>query len=160
MKTVLEKLFSTLYHKGRDDMIKYILRRLVMIIPILIAVAVLIFTLMYFVPGDPARIMLSSSNPTEEQVLEMREAMGLNRPYGVRLLEYLRGIFFHFDFGKSFRYGTPVLDDLVVRFPKTLVLASMSIILAILFGVPIGVRAAVPRSKNGYMVLFAGDNLY
>ena len=63
---------------------KYILKRALLMIPILIGVAILIFTLMYFVPGDPAEIILGTT-ATQEQVLAMRDQLGLNEPYIVRL---------------------------------------------------------------------------
>jgi peptide/nickel transport system permease protein len=112
-------------------------------IPILLAVAVLIFTLMYFVPGDPATIALGGSAATQADMEAAREAMGLNRPYIVRLGEYISNLVFRFDFGKSYSYGSPVGKELMRRFPNTLAIALASIILSVLIGVPLGVRAAV-----------------
>lgn len=118
-----------------------------MMIPILIAVAILIFTLMYFVPGDPASIALAQSGATQAEVEKMREQMGLNDPYIVRLGRYMNDLFLHFDFGNSYRFGTPVVNDLASRFPKTLLVASLSIILSVLGGIPIGVRTAVKANS-------------
>ena len=124
-------------------MIRYILQRLLIMIPILLAVAVLIFTLMYFVPGDPASIALGGSIATQADIDAARELMGLNRPYIVRLGEYLENLVFHFDFGKSLTYGSPVGKELMRRFPNTLAIALASILFAVIIGVPVGVRAAV-----------------
>ena len=121
-------------------MARYILKRLLLMIPILIGVAILIFTLMYFVPGDPAEIVLGQS-ATEEQVIAMREQMGLNRPYLVRLGEFLLGLS-HGDFGNSYIYGTSVGGELLTRFPKTLAIAFFSILLSAIIGIPLGIRAA------------------
>jgi len=112
-------------------------------IPILLAVAVLIFTLMYFVPGDPASIALGGSTATQADIEAAREMMGLNRPYIVRLGEYLKNLVFHFDFGNSLTYGSPVGKELMRRFPNTLAIAMASIVFALIIGVPLGVRAAV-----------------
>ena len=123
-------------------MIKYVLKRLLWMIPIVFCVAVLIFTLMYFVPGDPAVIMLGS-NATQEEVEQKREELGLNDPYYKRLGNYLQDVFFHFDFGKSLTDGTSVTDTLVERFPRTAFLALASTVFAMLIGTPLGITAAV-----------------
>lgn len=124
-------------------MIRYVIRRLFLLIPILIAVALIIFTLMCFVPGDPAALALGDGEHTQEEIEIKRESMGLNRPYIVRLAEYLEGVFFHLDFGTSFAFGTEVKAELSARFPKTLALASVSILITVFIGIPIGIRAAV-----------------
>ena len=124
-------------------MIRYILQRLAIMIPILIAVAVLIFTLMYFVPGDPASIALGGSIATQADIDAARELMGLNRPYIVRLGEYLKNLIFHFDFGNSLTYGSPVGKELIKRFPYSLTIALGCIMFSVLLGVPLGIRAAV-----------------
>ncbi len=123
-------------------MIKYVLRRILLMIPILVGVAILIFLLMYFVPGDSATIILGSS-ATQVQIEELRETMGLNKPFIVQLGNYLSDIFLHFDFGTSYVYGTNVLTDLLVRFPRTLLIAALSIMLSVVIGVPLGINAAV-----------------
>ncbi len=124
-------------------MIRYVLNRLLVLIPILISVAILIFTLMYFVPGDPVSIMLGATNATQTEIDAAREAMGLNQPYIYRLGIYLKNLIFHLDFGKSYVYGTSVSTELLKRFPNTLYIALASIVISVLFGVPLGIRSAV-----------------
>lgn len=124
-------------------MIKYILKRLLIMIPILLAVAIIIFTLMCFVPGDPVSIAMSTSGATEAEIELAKEAAGLNRPYIERLVEYLGNIVFRFDFGNSYTYGNSVGAQLLKRFPHTLKIALSSIIISVLIGVPLGIRAAV-----------------
>ena len=80
---------------------KYILKRVLWMIPIVLGVVVLTFTLMYFTPGDPASIILGS-NATAEQLEITREALGLNDPYYIRLAAYLKDVFLHFDLGQSY----------------------------------------------------------
>ena len=112
-------------------------------IPILLSVAILVFSLMNFVPGDPVSIKLGGVDATPEQIQEVRESLGLNRPFVVRLLEYLKNIIFHFDFGNSYQYGRPVITELVARFPNTLILAISCVVLSVAVGIPLGVRAAI-----------------
>ena len=123
-------------------MIKYIAKRVLVMIPILIGVAILIFTLMFFVPGDPASIILGSS-ATQVEIDALRETMGLNKPFLTQLVSYLKDIFLHFDFGTSYVYGTSVVTDLLERFPRTLLIAALSIALSVVIGVPLGINAAV-----------------
>lgn len=121
---------------------KYILKRILLLIPILVSVAILIFTLMYFVPGDPCEIILGAS-ATEAQVASLREQLGLNDPYIVRLWNFLKEIILHGSFGNSYILGTDVGAELMTRFPKTLALAIFSILLSMVIGVPLGIRAAL-----------------
>lgn len=124
-------------------MFRYIINRILILIPILIAVAILIFTLMYFVPGDPVEIMLGASNATQAEIESARENLGLNQPFLIRMGTYLGNLLFRFDFGKSYIFGTSVGLELIKRFPNTLYIALSSIILSVLIGVPLGIRAAV-----------------
>ena len=81
-------------------MIKYILKRLLFMIPIVLGVTILIFTIMYFTPGDPAIIILGA-NASEEQLNAKREELGLNEGYFTRLGEYMSDVFLRFDFGNG-----------------------------------------------------------
>jgi len=126
-------------------MLRYIGKRLLQMIPILAVVAILIFTLMYFVPGDPVQIMLGDS-ATPQQIAAARANLGLDKPYLVRLWNYLIGIT-HFDFGTSFTQGSSVAKELFVRFPRTLTLSSLSILFTIVAGIPIGIQCAIKANK-------------
>lgn len=126
-------------------MIRYIGKRLLQMIPILLTVAILIFTLMYFVPGDPVQIMLGDS-ATPEQVAAARASFGLDKPYLVRLWNYLTGII-RLDFGTSYLQGSSVAQELFLRFPRTLTLASLSILFTIVVGIPIGIQCAIHANK-------------
>lgn len=125
---------------------KYIGKRLLWMIPIILLVAVLIFVIMDFVPGDPVTIMLGSS-ATQEEMEIAREEMGLNRPFFVRLGEYLYHAFFMLDLGTSYQTSTPVMQELVQRFPRTLILSIISMALAVVIGLPIGIYAAMHRNS-------------
>lgn len=126
-------------------MIRYIGKRLLQMIPILLTVAILIFTLMYFVPGDPVEIMLGDT-ATPEQIAAARAKFGLDQPYLIRLWNYLVGIV-HLDFGTSYLQGSSVASELFLRFPRTLTLASLSILFTIVVGIPIGIQCAIHANK-------------
>ncbi|MCD8370448.1 MAG: ABC transporter permease [Clostridiales bacterium] len=126
-------------------MLRYVGKRLLQMIPILLTVAILIFTLMYFVPGDPVQILLGDS-ATPEQMAEARARLGLDQPYLIRLWNYLIGII-HLDFGTSYLQGSSVAAELFQRFPRTLALSSLSILFTIVLGIPIGIQCAINANK-------------
>lgn len=133
---------------------KYIVKRVLWLIPIILAVAITIFSIMYFVPGDPAVIKLGP-NAQQWQYEEAREAMGLNDPYIVRLGNYLSDVFLHFDFGDSLTDGTSVTDALLERLPRTFVIAILSTIFGGALGIPLGISAAThPNSLRDQMSMF------
>ena len=130
-------------------MVKYVIKRLLIMIPLLLAVGIIMFTLMNFVPGDPAQLALGSGVHTQEEIELKREAMGLNRPFIVRLTEYIGNIFLHFDFGKSLTSGTEIKYELMSRFPYTFYIAVFSILLTIVVGLPLGIYTAVHANSIG-----------
>ena len=121
---------------------KYIVKRLLMMIPVILAVTVMIFTIMYFTPGDPAVIILGS-NVSQDQLDAKREELGLNRPYLTRLVDYMSNVFLKFDFGQSYVNNRSISAQIMERFPRTLVIATLSVLLSIIIGVPLGIVAAV-----------------
>ncbi|MBQ1312695.1 MAG: ABC transporter permease [Blautia sp.] len=129
-------------------MYRYILKRLLLMIPVLIGVTILIFTIMYFTPGDPATQILGS-NATLEQLEAKREELGLNDPYFIRLGRYMKDVFLHFDFGNSYINGRSVSKDIFSRYPQTFIIAFFSIALALLIGIPLGVIAATNQNRLG-----------
>ena len=127
---------------------RYVLRRLLQMIPVILGVTILVFTILYFMPGDPVRMLLGPE-PTPAQVEAKRQEMGLNDPYLVRLGRYVEGIVLHFDFGKSWIYNTPVTSELLQRFPRTLTIAVICMLMQIFIGTPLGIIAAVNRNGWG-----------
>ena len=130
-------------------MSKYVLKRLLIMIPTLIAVGIIMFTLMNFVPGDPAQLALGAGTHTPAEIEMKRAALGLNRPFMVRLGEYLKNIFLHFDFGKSLIDGTEIKWELMRRFPHTFKIAIYSIVLTVVIGLPLGIYTAVKANSIG-----------
>lgn len=129
---------------------KYILKRIFWMIPVILGVTILIFTVMYFTPGDPARMLLGNeSSITEEMVAAKRAELGLDQPYIVQLGTYLSNVFLHGDFGTSYVYNTSVVGELLKRLPRTLTLGLMCMALQICIGIPLGVIAAVNHNRLG-----------
>ena len=123
-------------------MSRYIYKRLLLMVPVVIMVAVLIFTIMYFTPGDPAIIILGP-NASLEQLAAKRAELGIDQPYLVQLWNYLKNVFIRFDFGNSFINGRSVSSQIMERFPRTLMIAALSVLLSIVAGVPLGIVASV-----------------
>ena len=123
-------------------MIRYILKRLLMMIPVLFGVAFVIFTMLYFTPGDPA-VQILGAGATPEAIAALREELGLNAPFVVRFFNYIKDLVWYGDLGISYSTNRPVIDEILSRFPTTLELAALSVLIATLIGVFCGIIAAV-----------------
>ena len=117
-------------------MLRYFRKRLLLMIPVMFGVALLIFTMLYLTPGDPAR-MIVGEMATEEEYQAQREEMGLNDPYIVQFGNYLGGIL-HGDFGKSYITGQSVTESLLSCYPTTMLLSALSITVAVIIAIPWG----------------------
>lgn len=126
-------------------MLRYILKRFFTMIFVLLGVALLIFTIMWYCPGDPARSLLSD-DATEEQIEALREEMGLNRPFFVQFYDYVYNAVVHQDLGKSYQTKINVATEISQRFVSTVQVATLAVSIAALFGIPLGVFAAVNQS--------------
>ncbi len=124
---------------------RYAVRRGLTVIPVLLGVSLLVFSFIHLIPGDPALAMLGE-RATPEKVAEVRRQLGLDRPMYEQYLVYL-GKLLRGDLGISVVRGDPVLTDLLRRFPATVELATSAIVLALLFGVPVGIISAVWRNS-------------
>lgn len=122
-------------------MLKFVLKRLLMLIPIIIGISFIIFAIMSLTPGDPAQLILGE-NASQEDVMAKREELGLNDNFFVRYFKYMAGVI-RGDFGKSYRTNLPVIDEILVRFPNTLKLAFFGIGLSVFIGVPLGIISAI-----------------
>lgn len=125
---------------------KYLIKRILWLIPVILGVAILIFTIMYFVPGDPAAIILGTS-ATQQDIEALRESMGLNDPYIVQLGSFLKQTFLEFDLGTSYVNGVSISKSLMERLPQTAIIAVISCLMQIVVGIPLGVTAAVHHNK-------------
>lgn len=129
-------------------MIRYILKRLLWMIPTVLGVVILVFTLLYFTPGDPAEI-IAGDTATPEQIEETRVRLGLDQSYIVQLGNYLESVIIHHDFGTSYLDHSDVGAQLAERFPRTFILSMVTMIIAVVFGVPLGIIAAVKQDTIG-----------
>ena len=125
-------------------MLKYIVKRLLWIIPVLIGVTIIVFTILDFSPGDPAYLALGD-NATPEAVEAYRVEMGINGTYWERLGRTLGGLL-KGDLGLSYRSRTPVLNELLVRFKVTFNISAWSIVLGIILGIFFGIISALKQN--------------
>jgi peptide/nickel transport system permease protein len=123
-------------------MLRYIAKRLLLFIPIFLGVIFIVYFIMEFIPGDPARLILGE-RIGEERILLMREQLGLNRPFLARYADYVFHIVTRLDFGTSYRLQTPVITEILKKFPYTLRLALLGMFFASLIGISAGVLSAV-----------------
>lgn len=122
---------------------KYVIKRLVMLIPVIIGVSFLVFFIMSLAPGDTARTILGE-NATIEAVEALNEELGLNDPVLVRYANYMLGLL-HGDLGTSYKSGRPVFSEIVSRFPATLVLSFWGMVFAICISIPVGIISATKQ---------------
>lgn len=139
-------------------MAKYIIKRLIITIPIILLVTVLVFTLLYFTPGDPAVIILGDQASNEE-LDSMREYLGVNDPYIVQLGRYLKSLFIDFDLGESWIYKTNVTYELANRMPRTTAICIYSVLIGAVIGIPLGVIAAVHQNGIADKIVLASSSI-
>jgi ABC-type dipeptide/oligopeptide/nickel transport system permease component len=122
---------------------RFILRRLMLTLPVLLGVATLVFALIHLVPGDPAQAMLGESAAPGD-VAELRTRLGLDRPILAQYGSYVAGLV-RGDLGTSFRYRTPVAREIGQRLGRTAQLAAAAMTVAILVAIPLGIIGALHR---------------
>ena len=127
-------------------MAKYILKRCLWVVFTMLATAFIIFTILYFTPGDPARIF-SGGSASEADVTVLRHQMGLDRPYLIQLGDFIYKAFFKLDFGTSYIYKVPVFDEMWNRLPRTMIIGLFAMILNLTFGVSLGIFAGTHEGK-------------
>ena len=149
---------------GRHVVFRYVLRRLVSLIPILLGVTLLTYGLMYISPQDPVEMMLQGQGtaPKPEVVEAMRHQLGLDRPVLIQYLDWLKK-FVCGDMGVSYIDGAAVSGKLLTALPNTLKLTVLSVIVTVLLSVPLGIFAAVKKGKATDAVIrflsFIGNSL-
>lgn len=123
---------------------KYILKRLLFLVPVILGVSFVVFTMLYITPGDPARMALGEQ-ASEEAVQKFREQEGLNDPFIVQYGRYLYNAVFKGDLGRSYTTKRPVVQEILNVFPSTLLLTILSMIIAVVIGIPFGIVSAVKQ---------------
>ena len=126
---------------------KYVLKRLLMLIPVILGVTFVVFFILNLAPGDPAAIILGDQ-ATAEALAMKREELGLNDPIFIRYFHYMRDLL-HGSLGVSYKNSIPVWDQVIMRLPNTAILATAGILVALLIGIPIGIISA----KKQYSLL-------
>jgi len=137
---------------------QYLLRRLVLTLPVLLGVTIIVFTIMHVIPGDPVQVMFAGTGATEEQLTAMRHALGLDRPLPVQYADYVaravRG-----DFGQSIHFKQPVLSLILERMPATIELAVAGLLVALAIAFPVGILSALKRNTLIDYVAMTGATL-
>lgn len=128
-------------------MLRYISKRLLDLVPVILGITLLVFLFLQLIPGDPAVVLLGQ-RATPDQIEALREQMGLNQPLPLQYLAFL-GKLLRFDLGRSIISGIPVTQEIAVRWPATFELSVAAMLVAILLGIPAGIIAAV--RKNGWI---------
>lgn len=125
-------------------MYKYVIKRILLTIPVLLGAIFLVYAIMYLTPGTPAELILGITAKPED-IAALNHKLGADLPFFEQFFNYLKGIFLHFDFGTSYRDGQPVFQSIMSRFPCTLTLAITSTILGVGLGVVLGIVSAVKQ---------------
>lgn len=133
---------------------RFIVKRLLLLIPVLLGVSLLVFAIMSFTPGDPAQLILGENAPPEA-VAELREEMGLNDPFVLRYARFVGNAVMG-DLGQSYTSGRDVFDEIFSRFPNTLILAALGVIIAVLIGIPVGIISATRQ----YSMIDSGSMIF
>ena len=128
-------------------MLRYIVNRILLIIPITLGVTFIVFTIMNLTPSDPGRIMLGEM-ADQEAVSQINRELGFYDPFFVRYFNYVVNAVTRLDFGVSFRSGRPVFEEIFLRFPNTLTLAFLAVVTASLVGIPLGILSAVKQYSH------------
>jgi peptide/nickel transport system permease protein len=127
------------------QILSYVLKRLLYLVPVLLGVTLLVFVISHAIPGDPAR-MMAGQKASHEAVENLRRSMGLDRPLPEQYAAYLFGLL-RGDLGFSIRNQRPVIEDLRDFFPATLELSLASMLLCVGVGLPLGIVSAVRRNR-------------
>ena len=122
-------------------MIKFVVKRLLWMIPILLGVVIIVFTIQHFTPGDPVAAILGQ-NYTEEQYAIKEAEMGLDQPYLVQLWDYIKGLITKFDLGQSYTSKRDVKILISERFKPTIIIGVLSVLVSTVIAMPLGVFAA------------------
>jgi peptide/nickel transport system permease protein len=138
-------------------MIQYTIRRVLLAIPVVLAILMITFALARAIPGDPCKAILGEK-ATEETCEKFIKRQGLDKPVPEQFIIYLTNIA-RGDLGTSIRFGRPVLDILIERLPTTIELAVASMTIAIFVGIPAGIISAVNRNTGIDMATMIGANI-
>lgn len=126
-------------------MYKFIIKRLALMIPVLIGISIIIFTIISLTPGNPARLILGE-RASQEAIDQLNEELGYYDPIPVKYVNYMIDLL-HGDMGTSYRTGGNVMTEILTRFPTTLLLAVLDIFLTAVISIPLGVYVAIKKNS-------------
>lgn len=136
-----------------QNFVKFIAKRFLRSIIVILGIITLVFFLFRVLPGDPARDLVGKF-PTEERMAAIRKIWGLDKPVWDQYIIFMQKLIFELDIGMSYDTSTPVLHELGLRFPATIELALVSMILAIMVGIPIGIISAYKQhTRTDYLAM-------
>jgi len=144
-------------------MLRYLFHRILQLIPVILGVTLIVFTLTYIAPGDPARLLLPQ-DASDEDVAQLKHAMGLDRSFFVQYYHFLFGYdgpgdsfdykgLFALDLGRSYVSNRPVFGTILERFPNTVLLSTVALCLSILVSIPFGIISATRQYSKTDMVV-------
>lgn len=125
-------------------MTRFVIKRILLLIPLIFCVVFLVFAIMNITPGDPGRAILGIA-ATQEEVDALNEQLGYHQPFLLRFANYIKDICLHFDFGSSYSSGEAVTKIIAVNFPYTFKLTMLGVALYVVIGIPLGVLSAVKQ---------------
>lgn len=125
-------------------MFKFAMKRFFLLVPVILGVAFVVFSLLYITPGDPARLVLGEQ-VSEEAIQEFRRVEGLNDPFLLQFGRYLYKAAVYQDIGKSYVTKHPVMSDVMTAFPNTALLAILATVISVVIGIPFGIISAIKQ---------------
>ena len=123
---------------------KYILKRILLMIPVLLGVMFIVFAINHFMPGDPV-ISLLGSNYTQEQYDAKEQELGLDKPFMEQFVIYVKGVVTKLDLGTSYKTNRSVSTEILERFPVTIKLGLLGILVTVIVGIPFGIISATKQ---------------
>ena len=127
-----------------EEMGKYILKRVLLMIPVLLGVMFIVFAINHFMPGDPV-ISLLGNNYTQEQYDAKEAELGLDKPFLEQFVIYVKNVVTKLDMGTSYQTNRSVSKEILERFPVTLKLGLLGILVTVVVGVPFGIISATKQ---------------
>jgi peptide/nickel transport system permease protein len=128
-------------------MLRYIIRRLLWVIVLLVIVSFVTFMIFYLLPSADPAVIRAGKSPNPQLIAQIRHTLGLDKPFYVQYFRYMRAVVLHFDFGYSYQNSQPVRTELFQRLPATISLTVGAVVVWLAIGLPIGVISAI-RSRS------------
>ncbi|MHB8658789.1 MAG: ABC transporter permease [Solirubrobacteraceae bacterium] len=124
---------------------RYIIRRILWVIVLLIVVSMVTFMIFYILPSADPAVIRAGRSPNPQLITHIRHSLGLDKPFYVQYWRYMKAVVLHFDFGYSYQNSQPVRTELFQRLPATISLTVGAVVLWLLLGLPIGIVSAIRR---------------